>query len=110
MTDQDATLTEKIETINANLKPLYKQRYDNLLLMEALDVMLSILSDDESDKQSKEFQSKRKTEVEKEFARTQKLIAFFEAKLKPLQEELKSTPAQPNEAPSNGQVKENINA
>lgn len=87
---KDATLDEKIETVNANLKPLYKQRYDNSLLMEALDVMISLLSDEDSDKPSKEFQTKRKTEVEKELARTQQLIKFFEAKLKPLQEEQKS--------------------
>lgn len=109
----DATLDEKIETVNANLKPLYKQRYDNSLLMEALDVMISMLSDDDSDKTTKEFQTKRKAEVEKELARTQQLIKFFEAKLKPLQAEQQSTPADEETAtkapaPNGRAIKEKI--
>lgn len=110
MSERDATLEEKIETLNANLKPLYKQRYDNSLLMEALDVMIGLFSDDESDKQSKEFQQKRKAEVEKELARTQQLIKFFEGKLKLLQEEKQPAPADTGEPTeqSNGHVKEKV--
>lgn len=109
---RDATLEEKIEYINSNLKPLYRGRYEKGLLIEALSMLIDVFGDDttlnDADKKSKEFQIERRKEIEKELAHDVKMIEFFEGKLKPLQAAKESAPAdKPTVTEStNGKVKE----